>query len=237
MGCKDATISIGGKTVNLTNRNKTLGKNGNIAGKTGTTDQAGECLAAVYNRDGRDIIGIVLNSAVSADDSTRYADMDKIMDYSFSATPSIYKAAGSEVKNVNLKYKMFRFFGPEKTIEAPVTLSENAMLYKNSFNEKNAEISLNSNNDNAWSVASDDNLTLTLSVKEYTQSLKGSVGISTFTLIKANIFAYLGILLGIVIIVLLIIFIIRLINQRRYNKRRYRSSYSYGKSYKKRFRR
>ncbi|WP_024613609.1 D-alanyl-D-alanine carboxypeptidase family protein [Clostridium sp. Ade.TY] len=237
MGTKDATISIGGKTVNLTNRNKTLGKNGNIAGKTGTTDQAGECLATVYNRNGRDIIGVVLDSAVSADDSTRYADMDKIMDYSFAATPTVYKAAGSEVNNVKLKYKMFRFFGPEKTIEAPVTLSEDVKLYPNSFNEENAKISLTSNDDNAWSVASDDNLTLTLSVKEYTQSLKGSIGISTFTLIKANILAYLGIILGIVIVVLLIIFIIRIINKRRYNKRRYGSNYSYGRSYKKRFRR
>lgn len=223
METKNATISIGGKTVNLENRNRTLGKYGNEAGKTGTTNQAGECLAAVYNRDGREIIGVVLNSAVSANDSTRYNDMNQIMDYSYNAKPAVIKSAGDSVDNVTLNYKMFKFFGPEKTIEAPVKLSEDAMLYKNSFNEKNYKIDFNSDNHDAWSVATHKNVDLNLSVKEYNTTLKGTIGVSVGQLLKANIFAYLGIVLAIVIIVLIVIFLIRTINKRRYRKRRYGS--------------
>lgn len=223
METKNATIALGGKTVNLENRNRTLGKYGNEAGKTGTTNQAGECLAAVYNRDGREIIGVVLNSAVSANDTTRYNDMNAIMDYSYNAKPAVIKSAGDSVDNVTLNYKMFKFFGPEKTIEAPVKLSEDAMLYKNSFNEKNYKIDFNSDNHDAWSVATHKNVDLNLNVKNYSTTLKGTVGVSVGQLLKANIFAYLGIILAIVIIVLIIILLIRTINKRRYRKRRYGS--------------
>lgn len=226
METKEATITIGGKTVKLENRNKNLGKDGNIAGKTGTTDAAGECLSAVYDRNGREIIGIVLDSAVSADDSTRYNDMNKIMDYSYAAQPSVFKSAGDSIKNVTLNYKIFRFFGPEKTIEAPVTLSEDAMLYKNTFNDKNAEITFNNEDKNAWSVASHKEVDLNLSVKDYHTTLKGSIGISAGQLIKANIFAYLGVLVVIVVIVLLILLIIKFIGGRRNRKSRYGRTYS-----------
>ena len=231
METKEATITIGGKTVKLENRNKTLGKNGNIAGKTGTTNQAGECLATIFNRNGRDIIGVVLNSAVSADDSTRYADMDKIMDYSYAAKPAVFEKAGDSIKNVTLDYKMFKFFGPTKTIEVPVTLSEDAMLYKNTFNDKNAEITFNPENKDAWSVAANNDVNLNLSVKEYHAALTGNIGVSIGQLFKANVFAYLGIILAIVIIILIIIFIIRFINKRRYRKSRYRRSYGSYKRY------
>ncbi|MEG1002641.1 D-alanyl-D-alanine carboxypeptidase family protein [Clostridium sp.] len=221
METKNATISIGGKTVNLENRNKTLGKYGNEAGKTGTTNQAGECLASVYNRDGREIIGIVLNSSVSANDTTRYNDMNAIMDYSYNAKPAVYKSTGDSIQNVTLNYKMFKFFGPEKTIEAPVKLSEDAMLYKNSFNDKNVAIDFNSDSHDAWSVAAHNNVDLSLSAKNYTTTLKGNIGVSIGQLLKANMFAYLGVVLAIVIIVLIIILLIRTINKRRYSKRRY----------------
>ena len=48
--------------------------------------------------------------------------MNAIMDYSYNAKPAIIKSAGDSVDNVTLNYKMFKFFGPEKTIEAPVKL-------------------------------------------------------------------------------------------------------------------
>ncbi len=232
METKDATINISGKPVKLENRNRTLGKYGNIGGKTGTTNEAGECLATVYDRNGRQLIGVVLDSSVSANDTTRYNDMNAIMDYSYAAKPSIYKKSGDSINNVTLKYKMFKFFGPEKTIKAPVTLSQDAMLYNNSFNENNAKITFNSDTKDAWSVAASNNVNLNLSVKEYKTALAGTIGVSFGQLFKANIFAYLGIILGIVIVVLIIIFIIRMINKRRYRKRRYgRSSYSHYRRY------
>ena len=51
------------KTLNtpnrtITNRNKNLNIDGCIGGKTGYTDRAGRCLAAIYERDGRKIISI-----------------------------------------------------------------------------------------------------------------------------------------------------------------------------------
>ena len=45
--------------------NYLLGQDGNIGGKTGTTDDAGYCFAGAYNRDGDEIYTIVLNSTTT----------------------------------------------------------------------------------------------------------------------------------------------------------------------------
>ena len=45
--------------------NYLLGQDGNIGGKTGTTDDAGYCFTSAYNRDGDEIYTVILNSTTT----------------------------------------------------------------------------------------------------------------------------------------------------------------------------
>ncbi|MBE6049100.1 MAG: D-alanyl-D-alanine carboxypeptidase [Clostridium sp.] len=221
----DATVMLPKNTqVKLENRNTELGKNGNVGGKTGVTDKAGTCFAGVYEKGGKKYITVVLKCNRN-NNNTRFEDIATMMDYSADATRSVYKKAGEEVGTAELEYKAFRFFGPTKTISAPIVLSEDAKLYDNNINNSEAQIIVNSEENNAWKVASQDQTTLTLSVKQFSTEIKGHVDISTFDLIKANILLYIAILVVIVIIVVLILFISKMIanrNRRKnsYNRRR-----------------
>ncbi len=92
MELEKAPITLKNSRIILENRNLTLGKNGNLAGKTGTTNEAGGCLATVYDRDGRQLIGIVLKSRqIDNADMTKFNDMDAIMDYSYGAKKKFIK--------------------------------------------------------------------------------------------------------------------------------------------------
>ena len=51
--------------------NVLLGQDGNIGGKTGTTDDAGYCFTSAYDRDGDEVYTVVLNSATN---DQRFAD-------------------------------------------------------------------------------------------------------------------------------------------------------------------
>lgn len=65
-----------GKGVTVYNTNKTLNKKGCFAGKTGTTSEAGYCLAAYYKRNGKVLIGIILHAP---DENSLYADMNTMV--------------------------------------------------------------------------------------------------------------------------------------------------------------
>lgn len=207
-------------TVKLENRNIELGKNGNIGGKTGVTNMAGTCFAGVYERDGKKYLAVVLKDNRNSD-TQRFIDIDKMMDYSEDAKREVYKSSGEEVGTAELEYKVFGFFGPTKTITAPIVLTQNVELYDNDINNNEAVINVNTKETSAWKAASADELSLTVSVKQFTTTVNGKIDLSTFTLIKANIGLYLAIVALIVIIAVLIIFIIKMIN----NRERRRSSY------------
>ncbi|MFB6532550.1 D-alanyl-D-alanine carboxypeptidase family protein [Streptomyces noursei] len=64
-----------------TNTNQLLGSYDGVIGiKTGTTTPAGDCLVFAATRNGRTLVGTVLNSA------DRYADAAKLLDYGFGAS-------------------------------------------------------------------------------------------------------------------------------------------------------
>ena len=207
-------------TVKLENRNIELGKNGNIGGKTGVTNMAGTCFAGVYERDGKKYLAAVLKDDRN-NDSQRFKDIDKMMDYSENATRKVYKSNGDEVGTAELEYKVFGFFGPKKTITAPIVLAEDVQLYDNDINNSEAVITVNSKETSAWKAASSDQVSLTVAVKQFSTTAKGKIDLSTFSLIKANLLIYLATLILFVVIVVLVILIIRMIN----NKKRKRSSY------------
>ncbi len=222
MQLKEADVILPGDTrIKIENRNTELGSNGNIGGKTGVTDSAGTCFAGVYERDGRKLVGVVLKCDRN-NNNKRFEDLKSMMDYSYPLEKEVFKASGDEVGTMDLEYKLFGFFGPTKKVSTKINLAQDVKLYKNAINDT-AEIKLNNTEkQSAWKVASNKEVNLTVSVKAYSESVKGNVDITVGTLIKANILIYGAIILAFIVIIALIIFIIKLISDSsRKHKRRY----------------
>lgn len=227
---KEAYIDINNSRFLLENRNLGLGKNGNIAGKTGLTNAAGGCLAAVYERDGRKMVGIVLKSRqVDNADMSKFNDMDAIMDYSYNATKETYKSSGEEVGTTDLEYKSFGFFGPKKTITVPLKLTQNVSYYKNDINDKESQITYNGTNSSAWSLLFNKNTNLTYVTRNHSEEVTGTVDISLGKILKDNIIVYISTLVILAIIITLIILIKNMIsnNRTRSRKRLYKRKRRY----------
>ncbi|MGG7177003.1 D-alanyl-D-alanine carboxypeptidase family protein [Clostridium paraputrificum] len=224
----DPKVTLPGNTiVTLETRNKELGKNGNIGGKTGITNQAGGCFTGVYERNGRKLIGTVLKCVGGSDvlDLKKFEDLDSMMTYSYAADKEVYKKSGEEIDSVELEYKLFRFFGPTKTITAPVKLAEDVKLYSNSINDKETEIKLNSDNNDAWKVASENTTPLTVTARDFTTEVKGTVDVTTMQLINANLLVYLAVVAVVIIIIVLIVFIIKMMGNMGRKRTRRRRRY------------
>lgn len=223
MELADASIQINGAKVMLENRNLGLGKNGNIAGKTGLTNAAGGCLAAVYEVNGRKLIGVVLKSRqVDNADMTKFNDMDSIMNYSYNTSKTVYKSSGEEVGTTDVQYKSFGFFGPTKTITVPLKLTQDVTYYSNAINDAESQITYDKTDSSAWKLLFNKDVTLTYSTRNHNESVAGSVDISFGNILKDNIIIYIATLASIIIIITLII----LIKNMASNSRRRKSSYS-----------
>lgn len=221
MGLKESSITVNGKKVILENRNKELGIDGNIGGKTGFTTPAGRCLVSVYERNGRKLIGVVLASQYDAKDEVVFNDMKKIIDYSYSVDKVPYIKAGTTIDTIPVKYKLFRWFGPTKTIDVPFVATENIDYYNNYVNEKETSKTINLKDMNAWQLASDpESAAVTVKERAYEKDYPVKADIGTFTLIKANFLSYLGIIVVAIVIVIVILLIIRTINLRKRRRRR-----------------
>lgn len=216
----DLSVNLSGTPVIIESRNKILGKNGNIGGKTGTEDQAGHCFVGFYERDGRDLVTVVLKSEYGATGLNVFEDTEKIANYGYLAKKEVYKNANDEVGTINLTYKAFRLFGPEKQITAPIVLNQNVEYYKNDFNDKNASISYIQAVKDAWKLSGNKEVKLTFSLPGYTEEISGTIQVSSLDLVKANLPLYLLSLLIIVVILVLLIFITRIINMKKRRKRR-----------------
>ncbi|MGL5151331.1 MAG: D-alanyl-D-alanine carboxypeptidase family protein [Clostridium sp.] len=210
---KDTHVDLpDGTRLKLDNRNKGLGSEGNIGGKTGYTSKAVGCFAGVYERNGRKLVGVVLKtSRINDIDMTMFEDTNTIMDYSYTAEKTPFKKSGEQIEEVELSYKLFKFFGPTKTIKVPVTLAEDATYYDNDLYNKEAKLSFTSSDRDAWSIAFNSDINVNFTALGYNQQLAGKIDLSFFDLIKANIGFYLISLLVITLIVILIIFAVKII--------------------------
>lgn len=218
----NVTIDITGSPAILETRNKNLGKDGNIGGKTGNEDLAGHCFVGYYERDGRQLVTVVLGSEYGVDATNVFNDTSAIADYSYNAQKEIFKKSGEQVGTTDLEYKLFRFFGPTKTITAPIVLSQDISYYKNDLNDKTATISYKYNDKNAWQVAGGKPVMLEFKASNYSEDVSGTLTLSTLDLLKANLPFYLATLLIIVIILVLLLLMIRIINMKKRRRRRRR---------------
>ena len=136
LSTKNYEINENNKTYKLTNTNKLLGMSGCIAGKTGYTEEAGRCLFSVFERNGRKIISVVLDSPNDYKGDSACQDTLSIVDWSYQALASSYNKKGNVVYTSQLEYKPFKYFGSSIKLNIPFIIKEDALYYSNYVNDK-----------------------------------------------------------------------------------------------------
>ena len=217
---KEAVVSsVGGMDAVVENRNKLIGINGNIGGKTGYTDKSGRCLAALYQRDGRTLAVVVLNSEYDLpEDSKVFLDVEALADYGYKAERELFKPANTEISEVTVEYNVIPLIGPKKTVKIPVAIHEDISLYNSGLN---ADFSFTTDPISIWSLNTEDPIgKATATVKNYTASYDIYSTISRSDIIKSNIVYYIIALLVLIVFIALIWIIVSKIKRSRKRKRR-----------------
>lgn len=225
--------TVDGIKLPMTNRNKIIFENQPVydktclGGKTGYTTEAGKCLVAIYNRDGKKIIGVVMKSVYDKDDVQVFKDMNAIINWSYAQTQTTLQKGGTIYKSVPLKYKPLRFFGPTKTIDIPVVVKEDVLYYKNSINDKEKTVSEKLTSLNPWKLNTTDPIgTLTLNERGSAKNYKLYSTFSKSNLVSQNKILYtIASIIAIVVIVFiitLILLILRLLGTNKRSTNKYR---------------
>lgn len=122
MASKDPWIEVTGAdgsdhSHSMDTHNVLLGQDGNIGGKTGTTDDAGYCFASAYNRDGDEIYTVVLNSSTT---DQRFADTATLASWYYNHKVTV-DIANTQKKTANgnpLMARVSQTDWTDKTIDA-----------------------------------------------------------------------------------------------------------------------
>lgn len=170
------------------NTNKNLGLNGCIGGKTGFTTKAGRCLVAVYERDDRVLIGVVLGGTKEG----YFEDMNKIMDFAYKEEKSVLYNKNDVVTEKSCVFKPWIWVGKEKEYNIPMYISEDISLYKNAFNENYVNIEIKYNDVSLWNLK-DDTIVgeLVMTCKNEVKMFNLYTNVSTKDFIKDNMKTYL----------------------------------------------
>lgn len=97
--------------------NVLLGQDGNIGGKTGTTDDAGYCFTSAYNRDGDEIYTVILNSTTA---DQRFTDTATLANWYYGHKVTV-AIANTQEKTANgnpLMARISQTDWTDKTIDA-----------------------------------------------------------------------------------------------------------------------
>lgn len=225
-GNQNLTVNIEGEDVPIKLRNKILGKDGNVGGKTGNEVQAGHCFVGFFERDNRNLVTVVLNSQYGIDGTNVFNDTKKIADYGYSSKKQVLKKAGEEISKIELTYRKYGIMGPKNTITVPVIATEDILYYKNDINDENAKIEYINGNKSAWKLANK-NIELNFTLPNYSSKVHGKVDLSKFDLLKINIGSIIMFIIIALIVLFIILYCIRLRNLRRKRiRRRNRNRYS-----------
>ena len=191
-------------SINLLNGNKNLNVNGCLAGKTGFTTKAGRCLVALYERDGRRILGVVLGSTYQ----DYFNDMEKVINYSYNIEPTNIYESGETLTTTPISFKLFKLFGPEITYDIPFIINDNISQYSNDINDTETEILFDTNID-PWNL-SENSVIGTATIKERNSSKTFNLytNVTTKDLIKENIKFYIAVASVIIIVFIALITII-----------------------------
>jgi len=203
MGKKTSVIKFdNGPESTVENRNKLLGVDGNVGGKTGYTAKAERCLVSVYERKGRKIIGVVMKSENNPQDTKVFEDMTALINYSYSAQKEVLNKKYTAIKSFTVSYNVIPFIGPKRTINVPLQTKEDVSYYNN---DVKPVTSLNVAGIHPWKLNKDTSVgTLSVSQKDSHMRYKLYPTISKFALIKANAIIYtIAAILLIAVIVLI----------------------------------
>lgn len=213
------TINIEGEAVPIKLRNKILGQYGNVGGKTGNESQAGHCFVGFFQREGRNLVTVALNSDYGIDGTNVFNDTKTIVDYGIAAEKQVFKKAGEEVGTIELQYRKYGIIGPKKNITAPIIATEDIMYYKNQINDENVKIEYNNENKSAWKLANKD-VKFNFTLPNYSSEVNGKVSLSKLDLLKIYALSFIIFIVKTLVVLAVVAYIIRLINLRRKRMRR-----------------
>jgi D-alanyl-D-alanine carboxypeptidase len=214
MAKKTSTVkSANGPEAVVENRNKLLGIDGNIGGKTGYTQKAGRCLVSVYERNGRHILGVVMNSEYDAKDTKVFEDMQKLIDYSYSAKKEVLNKKDTVIKTISVPYKVIPFIGPERTVSIPLESKTDVTFYNNAVKPVT---SVKADGIKPWKLDKETSVgTVSITQRDAKIDYKLYPMISKSTLIKDNIIIYVAAAIILIVLLALIIFLISSIRRRK----------------------
>lgn len=210
-----------GTTFIIDNTNKLLGKDGCIGGKTGYTEAAGRCLVAIYERNGRKILGVVMNSVYDKNDTFVFDDMKKIIDWSYESKPTTLHKKDSVLTTKTIKYKPLWFIGLDRTINVPIVVKEDVNYYDNQVNKNELKEKLNLENINISSLNGSNPIgTLDIKERNASKAYKLYANLPKGSLLKNNLPIY-GIAAVIVLAALgVVVFVVKKILDIKRRKKR-----------------
>lgn len=163
-----------------------------------------------------------MKSVYDKNDTYVFNDMAKIMNFAYFQKPVPLYKANTELKTLPIQYRPLKFFGPVKTINVPVTLKEDVTYYNNELNNSYNKTEFELPKLSIGQLGKNTSVgKLVLKEKGITKTYDLYPTISSSTLVKDNIFLYLGTLVGVIIIIALILGIIKFISN-KFNRRRNR---------------
>lgn len=124
----------------MENRNKHVGLLGNIMGKTGYTEEANRCFAGVYERDGKIIGNIILDSTDDRVNLLVFEETERMVNAAFLEEKIIKLSKAEEVGVLTVSYRPYRILGPTREMEVPVKSADTISSYGNDVNLKEAEV-------------------------------------------------------------------------------------------------
>lgn len=198
-----------------------------VGGKTGYTSKAGRCLTAVFEKDGRTLIGVVLKSVYDAKDTYVFDDMTKIINWGYTAKKTPLYKANTELKSITVKYKPLKFIGPEKEISVPVILKEDALYYENEVNKAEVKSEFKISDVNVGKLNTDKSIgTLVVKERDASKNYELYPTISSSNVMKQNLLLYAGAVVAVIALILVILLLVKLIARaggrgRRRRRRRF----------------
>lgn len=152
MGTMDTDIgSVDGERYPIENSNINLGVEGCVGGKTGFTSKAGRCLVAIYEVEGRTLVGVVLGGEYP----DFFQDMSKIIKAAATQEKQILYNSGDDLYVRKVDFKPLRYMGESKELEIPLYIKEDVQWYNNDFNEKYTSYHMNLKEIDPWNLEKD----------------------------------------------------------------------------------
>ena len=217
------------KIGDIKNSNQLLGKDGNVGGKTGFTPEAGRCLVGIYQREGREIIQVLLHSGTTFKSPQVFTDMANLAEEAYELEKIPMIAKNTPVDSITANYKLFRWFGPIKTVQIKATTQDDLLFYNNTVNNDEEGLSPTITPYEQLNVFQLEEgvpvADLSLTKRDATLSTKVLSQTNTFdSVIIPNAVPYLGAAIGSFLLIVLLLFLfIKLARSGKSTRRKIRS--------------